>query len=112
MTQCWEEGVLDDSIQYRIINKLDNRAVQLDSATGAVKMMTKDDSSMWQKWMLKVNADGVSGQFVSVGNNKAQLRFERHLRVHKWFLNTWDEQTMLEACVYIKYSRTSLKSSL
>ena len=99
MTQCWEEGVLDDSIQYRIINKLDNRAVQLDSATGAVKMMTKDDSSVWQKWMLKVNADGVSGQFVSVGNNKAQLRFERHLRVHKWFLNTWDEQTMLEACV-------------
>ena len=68
MTQCWEEGVLDDSIQYRIINKLDNRAVQLDSVTGAVKMMTKDDSSVWQKWMLRVN--GFSGQFVSVGSNK------------------------------------------
>ena len=83
MTQCWEEGVLDDSIQYRIINKLDNRAVQLDKATGGVKMMTKDDSSVWQKWMLKLNADGVSGQFVSVGSNKAQLRFERHPSVHK-----------------------------
>ena len=49
---------------------MDNRAVQLDSATGVIKMMNKDDSNVWQKWMLMVNADGVSGQFVSVGSNK------------------------------------------
>ena len=67
MTQCWEEGVLDDSIQVRIINKMDNRVVQLDSAIGVIKMMNKDDSNVWQKWMLRVN--GFSGQFVSVGSN-------------------------------------------
>ena len=70
MTQCWEEGILDDSIQYRIINKLDNRVVQMDAATGAAKMMTRDDNSAAQKWMIKGNADGVSGQFVNVGSNK------------------------------------------
>ena len=69
-TQCWEEGVLDDSIQYRIINKLDNRVVQMDAATGAIKMMTRNDYSEEQKWMIKVNADGVSGQFVNVGSNQ------------------------------------------
>ena len=69
-TQCWEEGVLDDSIQYRIISKLDSRVVQMDAATGAIKMMTRDDYSEEQKWMIKVNTDGVSGQFVNVGSNQ------------------------------------------
>lgn len=68
--QCWEEGVLDDSIQYRIISKLDGRVVQMDAATGAARMMTRDDASEAQKWMIKVNADGISGQFVNVGSNK------------------------------------------
>ena len=68
--QCWVEGVLDDSVQYRIISKLDDRVVQMDAATGAARMMTRDDVSEAQKWMIKVNADGVSGQFVNVGSNK------------------------------------------
>ena len=34
-------------------------------------MMIRDDSSNWQKWRLKVNADGVSRQFVNVGNNQS-----------------------------------------
>merc|ERR1711976_16679 len=69
-TQCWLDGKLDDSVQYRIINKLDNRVVEMDTATGAAKMMTRDDNSAAQKWMIKGNADGVSGQFVNVGSNK------------------------------------------
>ena len=69
-TQCWEDGVLDDSVQYTILSKLDGRVVQWDATTKAIKMMTRDDSSEEQKWMIKVNADGVSGQFVNVGSNK------------------------------------------
>ena len=42
----------------------------MDAATGAARMMTRDDVSEAQKWMIKVNADGVSGQFVNVGSNK------------------------------------------
>ena len=72
-TQCWEDGVLDDSIQYRIISKLDSRVVQWDAATKAIKMMTRDISIEEQKWMIKVNTDGVSGQFVNVGSNKVHI---------------------------------------
>merc|ERR1719232_2451263 len=68
--QCWQEGVLDDSVQYRIVSKLDSRVVQMDAATGASKMMTRDDASEQQRWMMKVNSDRVSGQFVNVGSNK------------------------------------------
>merc|ERR1719232_1724602 len=68
--QCWQEGVLDDSVQYRIVSKLDSRVVQMDTATGAARMMTRDDASEQQKWMMKVNSDRVSGQFVNVGSNK------------------------------------------
>ena len=69
-TQCWEEGILDDSVQYKIISKLDGRVVQMDAATRIIKMMTRDDSIEEQKWMIKINADGVSGQFVNVGSTK------------------------------------------
>ena len=69
-TQCWEDGVLDDFVQYTIISKLDGRVVQWDATTKDIKMMTRDDSSEEQKWMIKVNADGVSGQFVNVRSNK------------------------------------------
>ena len=71
MTQCWEEGILDDHTQYVIISRLDGRAVQLNRTTGEAQMMIRDDSSNWQKWRLKVNADGVSRQFVNVGNNQS-----------------------------------------
>ena len=80
-TQCWEDGVLDDSIQYKIISKLDGRVVQMDAATGAIKMMTRDDSIEEQKWMIKFNADGVSGQFVNVGSNKVTYTFVSIIKI-------------------------------
>ena len=38
--------------------------------------------------MLMAKVDMV---FSRLDTNKAQLRFERHMRVHKLFLNMWDE---------------------
>ena len=67
-SQCYVTGVLSDS-QFLIISQLDGKAVELNT-NGNIEMRTQDTSNSRQKWMMQINPDGASGQFVNVATNQ------------------------------------------
>merc|ERR1719232_1317041 len=67
-SQCWMEGSLQGDPHFVISSKLDGKVVEMNKDTGSIEMKTSDDSSLWQRWMIKHHVN--SFQLVNVGSNQ------------------------------------------
>ena len=74
-SQCWEEGEVDQSSEFRseflIISKLSGKVAELNKETGELEMKERNDTNLWQRWQPRVvDSSSVSGQLVNVGSGR------------------------------------------
>ena len=64
------EGNLQSDPHFVISSKLDGKVVEMNKDTGSIEMRTRDDSNLWQRWMIKYHYHVNSWQLVNVGSNQ------------------------------------------